>query len=452
MTPTTLRRAGPATTSEVTTRRFGLATALLLVVASMVGTGVYTTSGFLLRDLGSPALVLLVWLVGGGAALTGALSYAELVAALPANGGEYQLLRRIYHPAVGFVAGFTSLVAGFAAPTAASAIAFGEYLAVALGPETIAPVPAALALIVVSAFVHAHDVRAGSAIQNVVAASKIVLLVVFVAGGLTRADTSLLFAPAAETASPWSPAFAVGLVYVSYAYSGWNAAAYVAGEVRAPERNVPRALVLGTVLVTTLYLGVNLMLVTAAPAAVLARSDERIGAVAAVALFGAHGGRLLAGLIAIGLVSTVGALLMTGPRITEAMGQDHPRLAALARRRPGRGPVPAIVLQAGLGCILALTATFDALLAFVGLGLSVFAALSVAGVFVLRVREPTLARPYHTWGYPATPLVFLALTTWSIVLTLAERPEAAMGAGATAIAGLLAFRWATARKGGAAPS
>jgi APA family basic amino acid/polyamine antiporter len=425
----------------VTARRLGLPTALLLVVASMVGTGVFTTSGFLLRDLGSPAVVLLVWLAGGLAALAGALSYAELVAALPENGGEYQLLGRIYHPVVGFVAGWTSLIAGFSAPTAASAIAFGQYLDAALPGAGVSPTFAALALIAASSMVHAVDVRRGGAVQNAFAAGKVLLILAFVVCGLAAADLASFGAPVAGAASLRSPAFAVGLVYVSFSYSGWNAAAYVAGEVRDPERNVPLALAVGTSLVTLLYVAVNAVLLAAAPVAVLARADERVAAVAAVELFGAGAGRLLAGMIAIGLVSTVGALVMTGPRVYEAMGRDYRRLATLARRRPGRGPLSAIVLQSVLAAAMVATATFDALLTFVGLGLSVFAALTVAGVFVLRRREPGLARPYRTVGYPVTPIVFLALAAWSIVYTVVERPGAALGTAVTVAMGGVVFGW-----------
>jgi APA family basic amino acid/polyamine antiporter len=425
----------------VTARRLGLPTALLLVVASMVGTGVFTTSGFLLRDLGSPAVVLLVWLAGGLAALAGALSYAELVAALPENGGEYQLLGRIYHPVVGFVAGWTSLIAGFSAPTAASAIAFGQYLDAALPRAGVSPTFAALALIVASSMVHAVDVRRGGAVQNAFAAGKVLLILAFVVCGLAAADLASFGGPVAGAASLRSPAFAVGLVYVSFSYSGWNAAAYVAGEVRDPERNVPLALAVGTSLVTLLYVAVNAVLLAAAPVAVLARADERVAAVAAVELFGAGAGRLLAGMIAIGLVSTVGALVMTGPRVYEAMGRDYRRLATLARRRPGRGPLSAIVLQSVLAAAMVATATFDALLTFVGLGLSVFAALTVAGVFVLRRREPGLARPYRTVGYPVTPIVFLALAAWSIVYTVVERPGAALGTAVTVAMGGVVYGW-----------
>jgi APA family basic amino acid/polyamine antiporter len=432
-------------TRDTTDRRLGPSTALLLVVASMVGTGVFTTSGFLLRDLGSPLLVLLVWLVGGAAALSGALAYAELGASLPENGGEYRLLGRIYHPAVGFVAGWTSLVVGFSAPIAASAIAFGEYLDAALGAGTVPPTVAALALVAGAAFVHAVHVGAGSAIQNAFAAGKVVLIVVFVAFGVGSADLDRLSPAPVDGAPALAAAFAVALVYVSYSYSGWNAVLYVAGEVRAPERTLPFALVAGTTLVTALYLAVTVVVLGAAPSEVLARADERVAAVAAMALFGPGGGRLIAGLIALGLVSTVSVLVMTGPRVYEAMGRDHPRLAVLARRRVGGGPLHAILLQTVLAAGMVLTATFDLLLAFVGLCLSAFSALTVAGVFVLRHREPALARPFRSWGHPATPLLFVGLMAWSIAHTVRARPVAALAAVATVAVGAALYRWVARR-------
>jgi basic amino acid/polyamine antiporter, APA family len=405
-------------------------TASLLVVASMVGTGVFTTTGLLVADLRSSWAVLGTWALGGVMALFGALSYGELVAALPRNGGEYQLLTRIYHPALGFVTGVVSLVVGFSAPIAASALAFSEYLARAL-PGT-PRVPAALALIVITSALHAVNVRGGSRVQNVFAAGKVLLVVALIAGGLAAADFTALADehPKDLAQSLLSPAFAVGLVLVSFAYSGWNAAAYVAGEVARPERNLPIALLVGTLAVTGLYLGLNLVFLVAAPHDAMAGQVE-VAHVAAAHLFGEGAGRALSTIVGLGLVSTVGALIMTGPRVYEAMGDDHPRLRALSLRRGRGGPAAAILLQAVLAIGMVLTATFEALLTYVGVVLSVFAGLTVAGVFVLRRREPELRRPYRTLGYPVTPALFVALMAWMVVHTLIERPVVALAAGAT---------------------
>jgi basic amino acid/polyamine antiporter, APA family len=415
-------------------RRLGFGTATLLVVASMVGTGVFTTTGLLVADLRSSWAVLCTWAVGGMMALFGALSYAELVAALPHNGGEYQLLTRIYHPAVGFVTGVASFVVGFSAPIAASALAFGDYLGSAL--PGLPRQGAALALILGMSALHGLHVRWGSGVQNAFATGKALLVAGFIVAGLAWAHWADLEPEGAPPLGDTllSPAFAVGLIFVSFAYSGWNAAAYVAGEVARPERTLPVALLVGTLAVTALYLGLNLVFLLAAPHAALAGQVE-VGHVAAVHLFGERAGRVLSIVIGVGLVSTVGALIMTGPRVYEAMGADHHRLRVLSWRTERSGPMIAIALQAALAIVMVLTATFEALLTYMGVVLSLFAGLTVAGVFILRWREPHLTRPYRTWGYPFTPVAFIALMAWMVVHTLVERPAVALAAGATLLVG-----------------
>ncbi|NEV60609.1 APC family permease [Thiorhodococcus minor] len=422
-------------------RRFGPVTAISLVIATMIGTGVFTTTGFLLRDIGSPPAVLVAWLLGGAAAAFGSLAYAELVAALPHNGGEYQLLSRIYHPALGFIAGFVSLVVGFAAPVAASAIAFGEYLNLALGTSAVSPVISGLVLVVAASVIHSIHLGRGSRVQDLLTIGKALLILLFIVGGLAAVDPARLVGSgdSQTVAAVLSPAFAVGLIYVSYAYSGWNAAAYIAGEVRQPERYMPIALGTGTLLVTLLYLGVNTVFLGAAPAEEIASAGERVGAVAAMHAFGELGGRILSGLIAIGLLSTVGALVMTGPRIYEAMGRDYPAMRVLARRRLSGGPVIAIALQSALAVAMMLTSSFEALVSYVGFTLSVFAALTVGGVFVLRAREPELARPYRTWGHPFTTLGFLALMTWMTVHAVHQRPIIVAVGALTVLLGWLGY-------------
>jgi APA family basic amino acid/polyamine antiporter len=415
----------------------GVPTATLLVVASMVGTGVFTTTGYLLRDIGSVGAVLLAWLLGGVLALFGALAYGELVAALPHNGGEYQLLGRIYHPAVGFVAAWTSLVVGFSAPIAASAIAFGEYANAALGADAIHPAVHALALIGGLTLVHVVRITVGVGFQNVVTSLKVLLIVAFVLGGLVAGDLGRLTEGSSRTAGEvlLSSELAIGLIYVSFAYTGWNAATYIAGELRNPGRTLPVSLVLGTLAVTVLYLGLNVVFLASAPAETIAAAESRVGHVAAAGLFGGDAARVLSAIIAAGLVSTVGALIMTGPRVYEAVGRDYPRLAFLGWRREGGGPVTAMLLQSAVAAVMALTATFDELLTYIGVTLSLGAALTVIGVFVLRVREPNLERPYRAWGHPITSLVFVALMLWMVVASLIERPTIALVSLGTVLAG-----------------
>ncbi len=434
----------PAVGCDVAPRRFGPWSASLLVFASMVGTGVFTTSGYLLRDLGSVPAVLLTWLIGGLVASAGALSYGELAAALPENGGEYHLLSRIYHPALGFCAAFVSFVVGFSAPTAAAAIAFGTYLSEALGVELPTEL-AACGLIVAASTLNFITVDASKWLQNTLTFAKAAAIGAFILGGLSVVGGATFTGSGGERplgAALLSSDFAVGLIFVSFAYSGWNAAAYVAGEVERPEVNLPRALGLGTLAVTVLYMGLNAVFLLAVTPEELAASEDRAAHVAAVGLFGELGGRAVSGVIALGLLSTVGALVVTGPRVSEAVGRDYPRLAILAGRAKSRGPAVATVLQGALAILMAITASFDALVAFVGFTLSVFAGLTVLGVFVLRRRQPDLPRPYRTVLYPLTPALFLLLVGWMCAWSLYGRPLAGVFGAATIALGVGVYLWA----------
>lgn len=415
----------------------GLATAMGLVVASMIGTGVFTTSGLLLELLPSVWSVLLCWTVGGAAALCGALAYAELGAAMPHNGGEYYFLSQLYHPAVGFLSAWVSLIVGFAAPLAAVALAFGIYLH-ALVPG-VPPAWAGAALIVVLSGLHAWQLSVGARVQDILTFAKVALIVAFVVVGLLCGDWARLVSepPGDALAALPTAGFAIALIMVSFSYSGWNAAAYVAGEVNNPGRVLPVALSLGTGLVLLLYLGLNAVFLSAAPASALAGKVE-VGHIAAERLLGTAGGAALSVLIALGLLSTVGALIVTGPRVYEAVGRDLPRLRWLARRSGRGGPALAIALQAVLALGMLFTAGFEALLTYVGFTLSVFAGLTVFGVFLLR-RRRSLARPFGMPGYPVTPVLFLSLMAWMIAHTILSRPVVAAVGAVTILTGLLAY-------------
>jgi APA family basic amino acid/polyamine antiporter len=412
----------PVNASPIASSGIGVTTGALLIVANMIGVGVFTTTGYMVAALHSPAAILAAWFVGGVAAFCGALAYAELGSALPRNGGEYQLLSRIFHPAFGFVAGWVSLIVGFAAPLAAFANKFGELLQ-ALGFRVeVLGIPigqqiSGLALIGALAVLHSVHVATGTRTHNVFSVGKVVLIVAFILAGLAWGDMSRL----AAGEKPWgdvvlSPMFAIQLVYVSFSYSGWNTAAYLAGEFRNPARDIPRAVLAGTALVAILYLGLNVVFLASAPMDVLSDKPNvgEVGHVAAISLFGPRAGKLMSLLIALGLVSAASANSMAGPRVYEAMGFDYPLLKSLTRRRAGGGPVIAIMLQATLAAAMFLTASFETLLSYIGLTLSLVAAMTVAGVIVLRLREPALPRPYRTWGYPVSPLIFLALEGWMV--------------------------------------
>jgi APA family basic amino acid/polyamine antiporter len=424
-------------------RSLTLPHARALVVSSMIGTGVFTTAGLMLETLGSPAAVLAAWLAGGLLALCGAAVYAELGAMMPRAGGEYVYLSRAFHPALGFVSGFVALFVGFAAPAAAGALAFGRYL------HAVAPaVPergAAFVLLAAVTTLHAREVRRGGAIQAVLAATIVGVIVVFVGAALVAGDVAWSRLAAATPATGGAGTFAVALVFASYAYFGWNAAGYVAGEVREPDRTLPRALLGGAAIVTILYVALNGVFLASAPAADLAGRVE-VGDVAARALFGPRGGAALSLLIALALAGSVSALSMTGPRVVQAMAADGAFFRGLAPTNRHGAPTRAVLLQGALAMLGAATATVEPLLVYAGFTLTLSAAATVAGAFVLRRREPSAPRPHRALAWPASGLAFLALSAFMLVLSVRERPLETLAGVATLIAGGIA--WAGRGRGG----
>jgi APA family basic amino acid/polyamine antiporter len=418
------RGDAPPPTAEggrVPARSMGVVTATSLVVASMVGTGVFTTTGLLVASIPSATGILLCWAVAGLLALSGALAYAELGAAHAASGGEYLFLSRLIHPSLGFLSAFTSLIVGFAAPLAAIAWAFGEYLSVLV--PALSPRIAGAALILIMSLLNALRVEIGTRFQDASTIGKVLLIVAFIVAGAFAAESAHLGGGPATLPIVASPGFAVGLLWTSFSYTGWNAAAYVAGEVRQPARTLPIALVGGTLLVTLLYVGLNAVFLASAPLEALA-GQIKVGHVAAEHLFGPRGARWLSAIIALGLVSTVGAVAITGPRIYEAVGHDYPALSFLARRDADGGPRNAIAIQAAIALVMLFTSSFDGLLLYIGFTLSIFGALTVAAVFVLRSRG--LPRPYSMLGYPVTPVLYIGLALWMIIAGLIEAPVTAL--------------------------
>ena len=425
-------------------RPLGAVHAAALVVASMVGTGVFTTTGVLLTSLPSPAVVLVAWALSGVLALCGAAVYAELSAMMPRAGGEYVYVSRAFGPAAGFMSGWVALIVGFAAPTAGGALGFASYVH-ALAPA-LPTLGVEIALIVVLTAVHMFDVRFGARLQTGLAGLVVAVIVVFVVAALVTGGMAFtnLAAAAPQAASPrdigavaTAGAFAVGLVQISYAYSGWNGAAYVAGEVRDPARALPRALVIGTGLVTLLYLLLNVVFLCAVPPAALA-GHVNVAHIAAGALFGAGGAQVVSSLVALTAAGFVSAMLMSGPRVAVAMAQDGVFFRALGRANARGAPTLAVGLQGALAIVAVLTAKFDQLLVYVGFTLTLNAAAAVLAAFVLRRRDPG-ERPHHALGWPYSGVLFLAMAAFMIVLAVRERPWESAAALVTLVAGGVAY-------------
>lgn len=401
-------------------RTISLLTATSIVIGNMVGTGIFTSLGFQIGDLPSGFAIMAVWAVGGVCALCGALAYAELGAALPRSGGEYNFLSEIYHPSIGFLAGWISATVGFAAPVAIAAKPFGTYLA-DIFPGTNALL-LSLAVVWITTALLLRDLQLGSVFQNASTILKVaLLLVIIVAGFFVRATEAISFLPSkGDGALIVSAPFAISLYWVMFAYSGWNASTYIVGEVRNPARNIPLSVVLGTLIVAVLYLALNAVFVRTTPAAEMI-GKQQVALIAGVHIFGAAGGEVMALFICLGLISTVSAMMWIGPRVTAAMGQDFKALAWLARTNAHGIPIVAILAQFAIVNVLLLTATFQAVVNYVQFSLTLCSAMTVLGVFVLRWRQPNLPRPYRTWGYPFTPIIFLAISAWMLWHLLADR-------------------------------
>src|ERR1019366_3852548 len=422
-------------------RSIGLYTATSLVIANMVGTGVFTSLGFQAAGLHSVFALMMLWIIGGVAAACGALAYGELGASMPRSGGEYHYLSKCFHPMVGFLSGWVSATVGFAAPVALAAMALGDYFSRVF--KGFPPTAVALVVVIVLTGVHAFDVRLGSRVQDVFTTLKVLLIVFFIVAGLAlgggAAHHITLLPDASGIREIFSGNFAVSLFFVSYAYSGWNASAYIAGEIENPQRNLPRSLLLGTLVVTTLYVLLNYVFLYTTPLEQLAGKLE-VGYISATNIFGPAGGRLMCLTISLLLVSSVSSIIMTGPRVTQMMGQDNPLLRLMANTNRRGVPFVALAVQTSVTLVLILTSSFERIITYMGFTLNLFTMLAVGGVIVLRIRQPALPRPFRMWGYPFTVIAFLIIGLWILIHGLIYRPAESLAGFATVFTGLALYR------------
>jgi basic amino acid/polyamine antiporter, APA family len=436
--------ADPAgTVANGLARKLGLFPLTNIVIANMIGAGIFTTSGLLMKDLHDPVVMLVLWLAGGLVALCGALSYGELGAAFPQAGGEYAFLSRLYHPVLGFLSGWVSFFVGFSAPIAASAIGFSEYLTRAFpgllggpaGPGAMKKLFAIL-IIAVFTFIHTRGLEAGARVQNALTGLKILLVVGLVAAGFAVGRGSFSHLAAAV---PFRFDFAglktmgLALMWIMFAYSGWNASAYVGSEVRDPSRNLPRSLLLGTGIVAILYFALNLFYIYAiAPADM--EGVISIGGLAAGNLFGPSAETVLSLLISFALFSSLSAYLILGPRVYYSMARDGIFFKSIAYVDPKCAvPTRSIVLQGAIAAVMVLFGTFDQLLTYMGFSLGIFPLLAVLGVFKLRrTGRSAVKLP----GYPVASAVYILIGAAILVLSFLERPKESLIAIATALAGI----------------
>ncbi len=422
-------------------RTLGTTSAAAIVISNMIGTGVFTSLGLQALDTQSGFALLLLWAIGGLVAFCGAMAYAELGALWPRSGGEYVYLTKLYAPAIGFLGGWVTMTVAVATPIALAGIAFGRYMAVLTG---VRPLVSALAVVLLVVAIQLGGLKLGRRFQVVITGLTLVILIAFIVTGLLYpAPQPISLAPSAFALGElMSPAYAVSLIYVSYAFLGWNAAGFIAGEVKDPGRTLPRVFVIATLGVTLLYLLLNWTFLRTVPFPEIPGTVE-IGARSAEAMYGPVGGKLMSGAIALLLVATISAMVLGGSRVTEAVFAGLPALRGLGTRAANGVPRNATLAQLVFIILLLLTDSFGQVMTYAGFTMSLMMVLVVIGVMVLRVRQPLLARPFRMWGYPLTPILFILLNLWSLGFTVAGRPLATLAGFVTLALGGVAYHLAT---------
>jgi basic amino acid/polyamine antiporter, APA family len=431
--------------------------AITTVIANMIGTGVFTSLGFQLLDFPSGIpdafAIMMVWTIGGLIALCGAFAYAEIATTLKESGGEYLFLSKIYHPSLGFTSGWISLVAGFGAPIAAAAIAIGTYSAPVLGinTETIYSIGGfecpqfkivSIVCVILVSVIHMFGVKAGGIAQNILTGVKLSLIVFFCIMPFVFSDYETSHISFVPTSTSWdmilSLPFAGALVYVMYAYSGWNASTYIAGDLENPKKNLPFSLIVGTLVVMVCYVLLNAVFLYTTPVGSMVGQVE-IGNIVSNHVLGSAWGKFFSAVFSLALLSTMSAMVIAGPRVTESMGKDFSLFSWLSRKGKGGTPIFAIVLQATFAILLVMISSFEDMIKYIGITLLIFSMLTVIGVFVLRIRKPELERPFKAWGYPFTPIIFCIATCWMIVYFAKDDPYKLLYSLLTIVSGLIIY-------------
>lgn len=441
-------------------RQLGIVSATALVISNMVGTGIFTTTGFLAGDLGDVKLVLGTWVVGALVALSGAFCYSELGVNFPSSGGEYVYLTRAYGPTWGFVTGWVSFFAGFSAPIAAAALAFSDYLgyffpalrqsnaAVTIGSGAFAlkvggAQVMASVLIAVLTVVNFMGLSKVAKLQNLLTATKLTVLFGFIGLALFAGTGSWghFAMPAVRTSAvPLAGQFAISLFWIYFCYSGWNAATYVAEELKQPERTLPIALTFGTALVAALYLALNLVFIYAAPLEQM-KGVIAIGSLAATNLFGPEIAGAFSALMALSLIAMVNAMVTIGPRVYYAMAQNRAFFKSAAHVHPKwRTPVFAILCQ-GICSVLMTLTPFPTLVIYIGFTLTATAVLAVASLFIFRRRPNWQRLRVVSFAWPLVPVTFILVALWMFVYGVMLEPKVSVAAVLTIATGAAVYHF-----------
>lgn len=420
--------------------------AIAIVISNMIGTGVYTSLGLQAAGVHSVLALIFIWITGGLVALCGALTYGELAARIPKSGGEYIFLSRIFHPSFGFLSGFISMSIGFAAPMAICAIALGTYAGNLI---PVSPMVIGISVILILTILNSSSFRTGANFNFAATSLNILLILTLCVAGFIKGHHpgfSFTFLQS-DFKQILNPSFAVSLVYVSFAYSGWNSAAYITHQVKDPVKNLPKILITGTLIVMTLYTLLNFVFLFTVPLSDLEGKVD-IAFISARNIFGQSGGKFVAVLISIGLIASINSLLILGPRVTQAIAEDYSPLRFLGVENKNGSPFFATILLTVVALALIWTSTFEQIMTLIGFTLSLFTIMSVTGVFVLRYKMKKNGENfYHTFGYPFIPIFFILVEGCMMVYVFFNKPVQSMiGIGITLVGLIVYFLLIKSRK------
>ncbi len=415
----------------IKTPTLGWRSGALHVVGNIVGSGVFVCLAFQTHNH-TPLEILFLWFIGGLIALCGALSYSELASQIPESGGEYIFLTRIYGKPVGFIAAWISSIAGFAAPIAASAYAAAEFAKPLFYSSEFSSLSVAVILVLGISFIHAFPKKKAIRVQNVMVVGKVLFLFAFIILGLlSPARSHAVFS--LENFAPFKSSFAVALIFVGFAFTGWNAAVYITGEIKKPEKNVPRALFWGTLIVACLYVLLNFIFLYTTPVAMISGKQDFANSVAQ-RIVGSRGGNVLSLLISFGLLSSLSSMIWSGAEVMKAVGNSHTVLGTFSRSNKHGQPSFALLAQAMLSIFLLLSMSFEKILLCMGILLTLSSLLSVFGLFKLRKKQlPSFQCPFYPW----VPLFFIAINLWILLYTSIENVSALVASFLICLAGVI---------------
>ena len=399
------------------------------IIASMVGTGVFTSLGYQILNIESTFPLLFLWIIGGFLALCGALTYAELATIFPRSGGEYSLLSNIIHPSVGFCAGLISATIGFAAPSVLASFAFANYLSTIFDFTNVKLI--SIIIIFIFHIIHISSIKVGTSFQDISTFIKILSILIFILIGLNIENPqNLVIRPTSKDIDIiFSSFFATSLIWVSYAYTGWNSIIYIASEVKKPKINISKSMFFSTFSVMILYVLLNYIFLYTAPMTSL-KGEVEVAHISGKYIFGESGGKIISIGIALLLLSTVSSYVYIGPRVMEVMGRDYTILSFLKKTDSKKIPKNAFLLQFIVSSLFIFTSSFEQVLMYTGISLILTSSITVFALFISRIKNKNLKRPYRTWGYPITPIFYLSLNAWIIYNSFLESTfESAIGLG-----------------------